>query len=237
MLFISPPVSNLVSFPNTISIIGTYTLYPRPGRLKNFITTLRSDLDGSWYNKIGLRNSGINSVGYSFNKVISVHGFSKHEWNWLLLKASDKCPLSIELNLSCPNVEKISFDNLLRTDYRLIAKLGPIDPLVEGKRLFDLGIRTFHLCNSLPSASGAISGKKLLSYSLAAVEEFRKYFGNKVELIAGGGISSVKIAKLYLKLGANHLALGSMLLNPMNWYKVREIRKLCNDPYSSWNPL
>ena len=37
MLFISAPFGNYLKFENTISVIGTYTLHPRPGRLKQII--------------------------------------------------------------------------------------------------------------------------------------------------------------------------------------------------------
>ena len=86
MLFISPPFGNYLSLPKTVTIKGSYTLYPRTGLFAQIIKTLRySSLDGGWINKIGLRNPGIDyaikyykpNSDYRKNKIIKE--FSKFQ--------------------------------------------------------------------------------------------------------------------------------------------------------------
>jgi dihydroorotate dehydrogenase len=71
--------------------------------------------------------------------------------------------------------------------------------------------------------AGVMSGKPLMQLSLAAIRDFREAFGDSVTLIGGGGITSVDDARTYLSTGADHVALGSMLFNPLNWLKGRDM--------------
>lgn len=88
-----------------------------------------------------------------------------------------------------------------------------------GKSLYDQGIRYFHLCNTLPTPKGGMSGKVLKPYSLQAIEEFRKW--KDVKLIGGGGITSLKDVEDYIQAGADHVSVASMLFNPLNWLKLK----------------
>ena len=60
MLFISPPFGNYLSFQDSVSIKGSYTLHARSGLFLQIIKTLRYSFENKgWINKIGLRNKGI----------------------------------------------------------------------------------------------------------------------------------------------------------------------------------
>ena len=109
MLFISPPFGNYISLPNTISIKGSYTLYPRPGLLSQILTTLRfSFVHDGWINSIGLRNKGLDHVllrsAHNKKDIISIAILNEDEIKPILEKIPKD--LNIELNISCPNISK-----------------------------------------------------------------------------------------------------------------------------------
>ena len=58
MYFISAPFGNYIKRKDAISVTGTWTVHPRPGRLSQIIKTLRYTKTG-WRNQLGLRNPGI----------------------------------------------------------------------------------------------------------------------------------------------------------------------------------
>jgi dihydroorotate dehydrogenase len=238
-IIIAAPFGNYLHFSGCNRTLGTFTLEPRPGRFWKVASTLRYNWrQKSWINKIGLRNPGIDSldVNQIRDNIISVHGFNLVEWRALIehliyahsREYLDRSPTYMELNLSCPNV-KDNFhiedlyhiiDRALKRGYKIIAKLPPIKWMEMGKPLYDMGIRFFHLCNTIPSPGGGISGKPLKQFSLWAIQDFRQAFGDSVSLIGGGGISSIADLEDYRAAGANYYSIGSMLLNPFNWRKV-----------------
>lgn len=229
-IIVSAPFGNYLKFKNTTPTIGTYTVQ-HPGlckRIWRFIKTVRYNFRNQfWTNKLGLPNPGINSLkGPLSDSILSIHGFNEEEWTVLLDSAWRLNVLAAELNLSCPNVEKTALNDVLnavkRASVKIIAKLPPIRWMEWGKPLYEAGVRTFHLCNTMPSPGGGISGKPLMQYSLWAIEDFRKTFGDYVTLIGGGGVTCLKDVKTYLNAGANHVSIASMLLNPLNWLKIKQ---------------
>ena len=58
MYFISAPFGNYLHREGAVSVTGTWTVDPRPGRIKQIIKTLRYTKTG-WRNKLGLRNPGL----------------------------------------------------------------------------------------------------------------------------------------------------------------------------------
>ena len=148
MLFISAPFGNYLKFENTISVIGTYTLYPRPGRLKQIIKTLRYIRGEGWVNRLGLRNPGIES-GLSkykrYEEVLSIAGLNDKEW--LQLLEAVPYNVDLELNLSCPNIEEngIPFHIIKRfiSENRrwMIVKLSPFSSEWEVDKLVEIGFR------------------------------------------------------------------------------------------------
>jgi dihydroorotate dehydrogenase len=235
-LVISAPFGNYLERPYATSTVGTFTLARRGGTLYRWwrvIRTLRYDSRiGGWVNKLGLPNPGIYSVhADQSSRIVSVYGFSSEEWVSLVTECVRIQPLAVELNLSCPNVpnsapvvgvEKavgIALDNRLE----VIAKLPPVRWMDMARPLFSMGIRHFHLCNTIPTPGGGISGKPLKQYSLWAVRDVREAWAEEVHIIGGGGIASKEDVRDYLTAGANRVSVASMLLNPFHHRKLESL--------------
>jgi dihydroorotate dehydrogenase len=244
-LLISAPFGNYIRRSYATSILGTYTLAPRAGFVKRWwrvLCTLRYNRHtGGWVNKLGLPNPGLKGLaervawGLDVSRdIISVFGFSRDEWTEIVASAASLRPLAVELNLSCPNVGHSAlvsevgqaiaagFGCGLTT---IIAKLPPVRWMELARPLYALGIRHFHLCNTMPVAGGALSGKPLKQYSLWAVAEVRQTWGNEVDITGGGGITGVEDVYDYIKAGANRVSVASMLLNPLNYCKLESIAR------------
>jgi dihydroorotate dehydrogenase len=239
-VIISAPFGNYLTFPGCTSTIGTFTAEQRRGRWWKVATTLRYNWrQQSWINKLGLRNPGIASLywGEASEGLVSIHGFTMAEWMKLAVGCVAIAVSGIELNLSCPNVAD-SLLPLATVDYlrqntagncQLVAKLAPVDWMKFAVPLKRAGVHTFHLCNTIPTPGGGISGKPLKQYSLWAIREFRQKWGSDVTLIGGGGITNEDDVRDYKQAGADHIALGSCLFNPMNWFKVKRFVEIMND--------
>ena len=68
MFFIAAPFGNYLKSNrpagwDVLSVSGTWTLKPRPGRFKQILKTLRYTKDG-WVNKLGLKNQGIEESNF-----------------------------------------------------------------------------------------------------------------------------------------------------------------------------
>ena len=102
--FISAPFGNYLKFKNAVSVTGTWTYKPRPGLLKQIIKTLRYTRNG-WRNKIGLRNRGIEyGIQHTnFNEVLSIAAIGQYDW--INLESIVPESQSVELNISCPNLD------------------------------------------------------------------------------------------------------------------------------------
>lgn len=238
-LIISAPFGNWINHAHATSTLGTFTLKYRGGlnyRLWRMLMTLRySWTTKSWRNKLGLPNPGLRSLSepvgqhavYYDDKIISIFGFNKDEWNELARLIADVYrPGAVELNLSCPNVAHpqdllvgamAAVDRLMSAEIRIIAKLPPVRWMNIAKPMYDYGVRTFHGCNTIQTPGGGWSGKVLKQYSLWCVEDLRQKWGDDITIIGGGGIDSEQDITDYKKAGADHCAVGSMLLNPFNW--------------------
>ena len=236
-IFIAAPFGNYLSFDNTISVTGTWTLQHRAGvmkRLWKIASTLRynSKLKG-WVNALGLPNEGIDvGLQKTFpDQILSIAGIERDDWIQLESKIPED--QSIELNLSCPNVSERTVWNDLPVfflgDKRkwCIAKVSPlITPEQLAFLIEEVGFTQLHLCNTLPVMRGGLSGRTLRPYVLEHIDLIRETWGDSVEIIAGGGIDSFNSAYDYLSAGANHLSLGSVCFNP--WKTRTLIRKLYN---------
>ena len=109
MFYISAPFGNYINAgkKNVLSVIGTYTIDPRPGRLTQILKTLRYSFKSqSWYNSLGLRNPGIKSLKFPLksNQILSISAIEPNDWRRLHESIPQNIPL--ELNISCPNIEK-----------------------------------------------------------------------------------------------------------------------------------
>ena len=234
-IFIAAPFGNYLSYDDTISVTGSWTLKHRAGtwkRLWRIASSLRYDrkLKG-WVNALGLPNEGI-EVGLQKtfpDQILSIAGIERNDWVELESKIPEK--QSLELNLSCPNITERTVWNDLPVFFLgnkrkwCIAKISPlITPEQLGFLIEEVGFTQLHLCNTLPVMKGGLSGEVLRSYVLNHLEFIRNEWGDGLELIAGGGVNSFGVASDYLAAGANHLSLGSVCFNPLKTKKL--IRKL-----------
>jgi len=223
-LYISAPFGNYYSHPDAISVLGTYTHEHRAGFIKKWWRVLKTlrPYPGGWINKLGLPNPGIHAAPKpTENTVISLHAFDKDEWFRVQYIAYQYLGWrEVELNLSCPNVAASTIDEAVYAARSAIlfgmdvtAKLGPVKPMQFVRPLSEAGVTKFHLCNTIPTPNGGISGAGLKPFSLWAVEEVRKYYP-WAHIIGGGGINNEQDVKDYINAGANDVAIAGALLNP-----------------------
>tara|TARA_Y100000589_G_C27152887_1_gene629644 strand:+ start:221 stop:928 length:708 start_codon:yes stop_codon:yes gene_type:complete len=229
--FISAPFGNYLKFKNAISVRGTFTVHPRPGRLKQILKTLRyvkTDAGWGWRNQLGLRNPGLFAGMFktSYNEVLSVAALEESDWEKILMSIGRE--RNIELNISCPNLD--SCNNTMNWPYFdkfpthmigefTIVKIPPIADNNMVDKLVDIGYTCIHASNTVPSAKGGLSGKIITPYTMKLIN----YIKNKhqhVSVIAGGGVTSKQDAKNYVNAGADHISLGSVCFTP---WKVKGI--------------
>ena len=67
---------------------------------------------------------------------------------------------------------------------------------------------------------GGLSGKSLTPYVEKLINMIRETWGDKVEIIAGGGVSSQVDIENYLNVGSDHISLGTICFKP---WKLRGI--------------
>ena len=162
--FISAPFGNYLKFKNAVSVTGTWTYKPRPGLFKQVVKTLRYTRDG-WRNKIGLRNRGI-EYGIqktNFNEVLSVSAISEHDW--INLESIVPQSQSVELNISCPNLDVHEdtttfngFDLWPTTNRKwCIVKVPPTSSYSLLDKIVKLGFTQIHASNTLPTDKGGLS--------------------------------------------------------------------------------
>jgi dihydroorotate dehydrogenase len=211
---ISPPFGGHVCAPRCTRILGSYTWNPRPGVVFHTMRTLRP-INGGWVNRIGLRNCGLQNVQFQDQHIYSLVGFDDGDWEQML----QFCPtgLRVEINLGCPNVHDYGIDFDVLTAYcrkfRVIVKLPPTVTAAMIARIVLAGADHLHLCNTLPSPQGGISGRQLQPMSQALVCSVARLFPN-VTIIAGGGIYSPRDVDAYARAGADHFSLSTIWFSP-----------------------
>ena len=225
MYFISAPFGNFLRFKNTISVAGTFTVKPRPGRIKQIIRTLRyvrTDAGWSWRNKLGLRNPGLQAGMRStnFKKILSVAAIDNTDWTTIFNSISKE--RNIELNVSCPNLESHmdttswqdfdKFATKMNNEY-CIVKIPPDATNKFIDRIVEMGYKQIHASNTLPTEQGGLSGKILMPYTLDIIRYIKLKYPY-VEIIAGGGVTTKKDVKIYKDAGAAHISLGSICFPP-----------------------
>ena len=238
-LILSAPFGNYCSFSGMTRTYGTFTLAHRggwPRRLWRCALTLRySWRMQSWRNKLGLPNPGIRTFLQWWNagvvpaeSIVSVHGWTAAEWTTLAHLVLTQTSCAVELNVSCPNVEHgldltAPLSAVMLDPARCIIKLPPLQPVEVADLFYAAGVRMFHACNTLWTPGGGLSGAVLKPYSLAAVVGLRSRFGSEVRVIGGGGVRTMADVCAYRTAGADHVALGSVLLNPLRWRRVAQM--------------
>lgn len=239
-MVISAPFGNYVQPRGTTATLGTFTAAARPGRVWRTVKTVRySPTFKAWVNKIGLRNPGMpwlvervkaGRIDAS-DKIVSIHGFTDADWSVLLAQAAEVRPLAVELNMSCPNVGEIDcpptlFEDAVAAGVGVIVKLPPVNYEALAALAIESGVRTFHCTNTLPVPRGGLSGAPLKPVALSVVRHMRKTYGRDITIIGGGGIREPGDIDDYLEAGADHVALGTITMNPLLLLTHRPIRGL-----------
>ena len=212
--YIAAPFGNYLHKPDMYSVMGTYTLQPRPGLLKQILKTLRYSFHyNGWTNKLGLRNPGIETAINKYyqnpsRRIISLYGFNKGEWETL---AKYTRGMKQELNLSCPNVEN-KFHNTgcpVELFPDAILKMSPLTTEEEIIMYMERGVRRWHFSNTLPVSQGGLSGKTLMQYNRKLIK-FTLSEDKRAKVIGGGGVTSMSDVRFYKDLGCIGVSLGSV---------------------------
>ncbi len=166
---------------------------------------------------------------------VSVGGFTAHDYAELCLRLDDHAEVAaIELNVSCPNVTSPAEDVAqivasarLATRKPLWAKLSPAVPDVAAlaRAAQEAGadglslVNTIHglalddrtLRPALEPGPGGLSGPALKPIALAAVHAC--YDATGLPIVGMGGVESGRDALDLLAVGAQHIALGTVLFS------------------------
>ena len=226
--YIAAPFGNYLHKPDMYSVMGTYTLQPRPGLLKQILKTLRYNFHyNGWTNKLGLRNPGIETAINKYyqnpsRRIISLYGFNKGEWETL---AKYTRGMKQELNISCPNVEN-KFHNTgcpVELFPDAILKMSPLTTEEEIVMYMERGVRRWHFSNTLPVSQGGLSGKTLMQYNRKLIK-FTLSEDKRAKIIGGGGVTSMSDVRFYKDLGCIGVSLGSvcMLAFGLRRFKVMD---------------
>lgn len=226
------------------------TLKPRAGNAPPRIAEVPAGL----VNSIGLENPGVEKVvsemlprlvDFPTKIIANAAGFSVEEYVEVCRRLSEAPNLSgIELNVSCPNVEKGSaefgqdreglwelVENVRRaTELPLMVKLSPDAQPVEelAKVALAAGADAIALVNTakamaidverrkplLGNVTGGLSGPALRPIAVARVYEVRKAIPDAT-IVGMGGIRSAEDALEFVIAGASAFAVGTgFLLEP-----------------------
>ncbi|MCD6547764.1 MAG: hypothetical protein J7K22_04405 [Nanoarchaeota archaeon] len=153
----------------------------------------------------------------------------------------DKYCIAHEINLSCPNfipgeksvLEKVNPQEILKavrekTNKPIIAKLSPAQDYLEiterildyvdyiccGNTIRGLDIEPISGFSYLSGRFGGISGEVLRPITMKMVYEIYKEFGDKIGIIACGGISKPEHIISYARAGASLFQIGTALAKP-----------------------
>ena len=228
--FISAPFGNYVKPVGCIPVCGTFTLHPQGNRLWSAIKSLRYNTKHKgWTNNMGLPNPGVR-VGlerHIYGEVLSIAEIERNDFKKLYNVVPSG--MSVELNLSCPNVRNLPWDSteiFARNSEKRKWCICKVSPTVTPEDLefliTKLGFTQIHASNTLPIQDfGGLSGRTLIPYTLDIIRLIREEWP-EVTIIAGGGVDNFGAVYEYLNEGADHVSLGSVCFNP---FKLRKILK------------
>ena len=228
-IILSPPFSNVYRNKNCTNIIGTYTADKRKG-LHRVLTTLRPTKNG-WYNKVGLRNPGIENIKCKESDIVSIHLFSKEDWYKVYDVLSNISIDGLEINISCPNVDKTFLnqevlDQALKAFNNVFVKVPNGCEYNDVINLYEKGINNFHISNTRKTKYGGLSGTNLVYNNISLIKSLKRDLKDNINIIGGGGIYDLNIARLYKESGADYLSLSTVLLNPIKTKKlIKEINE------------
>jgi dihydroorotate dehydrogenase len=231
MIFVAAPFGNYIKPIGCIPVCGTFTLHSHGGnKVWSAIKSLRySTKHKGWTNNMGLPNPGV-KVGLQQHirgEVLSIAEIERNDFKKLYSLIPER--MSVELNLSCPNVRNLPWDsteifarNLEKREW-CICKVSPtVTPEDLEFLITKLGFTQIHASNTLPiQGYGGLSGQTLIPYTLDIIQLIREEWP-EVTIIAGGGVADFSGVYEYLNEGADHVSLGSVCFNP---FKLRKILK------------
>lgn len=225
-IIFNPPFGTYITAPWATQVFGTYTYEKRSGLLFQIIKTFRP-YDSGWINKIGFRNKGWKNIKTLRSDVIySVAGLDGNtDWVKIFNRIPVNMKIHMELNASCPNVGGYDLPIHVMMLYAkfipwVSIKLPPTDRnLSLASKAYKSGIRIFHCCNTIPLDRGGVSGPLLKPYSLDLIRSLKSTYSD-ITIIGGGGIYTPQDIDDYIEAGADHLALGTVFLNPTKLAKV-----------------
>jgi len=228
MLYISPPFGNYLRYKDAISIRGTFTWRRRPGLIYHTLRSFRP-VRGGWINQIGFRNPGIRSItSFNLRDIYSISAIEPSEWPLLHSYIPDY--VNLELNLSCPNINKdgspppgISLpmlEKFLAKFPNLIVKTRPEPSPIDMEDMIRIGVKNIHMSNTIANKKGGISGSQLKKINLPLIEKARK-MDVTIVIIAGGGIYTKQDVIDYRNAGADDFSISTAwITKPWN---VKEI--------------
>ena len=230
MIFVAAPFGNYIKPIGCIPVCGTFTLHPQGNRVWSVVKSLRySKKHKGWMNNMGLPNPGVR-VGlqqHIYGEVLSIAEIERNDFKKLYSLIPER--MSVELNLSCPNVRNLPWDsteifarNLEKREW-CICKVSPtVTPEDLEFLITKLGFTQIHASNTLPiQGCGGLSGQTLIPYTLDIIRLITEEWP-EVTIIAGGGVDNFGAVYEYLNEGADHVSLGSVCFNP---FKLRKILK------------
>ena len=228
MIFVAAPFGNYIKPVGCIPVCGTYTLHARGNVLWSATKSLRySTKHKGWMNNMGLPNPGV-KVGlqqHIYGEVLSIAEIERNDFKKLYRIVPES--MSVELNLSCPNIRNLPWDSteiFARTKEKREWCICKVSPTVTPEDLefliTKLGFTQIHASNTLPiQGCGGLSGQTLIPYTLDIIRLIREEWP-EVTIIAGGGVDNFGAVYEYLNEGADHVSLGSVCFNP---FKLRKI--------------
>ena len=230
-LLISPPFGNCLDVNWGTSIAGSFTAEPRPGLWSQVAKTVRP-VSGGWVNNVGLRNPGIRNVEFNHKKVYSLAALHEEDYDVFL----DVVPkdVMVEINLGCPNIHARpvlgDFHEFVKTYPLVIVKLPP--PCVDhsyrwAQRCYKMGVRYFHMCNTIPTNRGGESGRRLRHESIKAIKWMRLFMDNDIRIIGGGGIYEPEHVDEYQEAGVDLYSISTACFRP--WALPSIISQVCRD--------
>lgn len=229
---ISPPFGNVFTLKGATSIKGTYTANPRGSNFKKVFRLLKTTrpIRGGWVNRVGLQNNGIGSVKhFRKDKIYSIAALDVDDWDIFFEKIPKE--IAIEINLSCPNISEhmeisgAQVEKFIRKYPLVVFKISPTKSFAkEVERLISLGVRYFHLFNTLPIDRGGESGVRLKQFALENIPKLKERFP-EIKIIGGGGIYSNDDVILYKKAGCDYFSIASIFFDPIKFLKLRSFIK------------
>ena len=130
--------------------------------------------------------------------------------------------ITLELNLGCQNVDSTTIPYYILKLFiarfkKIIVKLPCNEPDATEIFLYcyNLGVRTFNICNTLKTDNGSESSRRIQDFSLKLIEDITNLFKDVV-IIGGGGMYTSDDVKRYREAGADGFSISTGILKPWN---------------------